>query len=113
MGKKKTLGHVKRAIERAEEDDRAWFEAHRTRKYRVRNIRMYEFEGNDGSDPLPEGFSFRVIVVRHRRLRERWPCIFPEWVPNSGERNADSDALIKKILEAWCRTVMTMKSAEG
>ena len=47
-----SLPHVQRAIDKADEDDRQWFQSHPTRHFRLRNIHMFEFKGNDGSDRL-------------------------------------------------------------
>ena len=68
--------HVLRAIERASEDDRIWFEAHQTRRWRLRNARLFELIDNDGSDQPPEGWTQRVVVILLAPgIRQRWTCM--------------------------------------
>lgn len=100
--------HVQRAIDKADEDDRQWFQSHPTRHYRLRNIRMFEFQGNDDSDRLIDGASFRVISVRLGKTHERLAVILPDWLPNSGERDELPDSEIKRVLDYWFGKVKTM-----
>ena len=107
MSKTAPLPHVQRAIEKADEDDRQWFQSHPARHFRLRNIHMFEFKGNDGSDRLIDDASFRVIAVRVGKTHERLPVVLPDWCPNSGERDELPDKEIKRILDIWFGHVRT------
>ena len=112
-----SLPHVLRAAEKAEDDDRRWFESHPTRRYRLRNIHMFEFNGHDGSHQIMEGATYRVIAswfatarpdARSPKIMQRIPCILPDWLPNSGERDELPDKEIKWILDYWLGYVKTI-----
>ena len=111
------LPHVERAVDKARNDDVRWFESHPTRRYRLRDMHMFEFRGNDGSDNLVEGATFRVVAVwlgtarvgaASKNVMQRIPCILPDWLPNSGERDELPDKEIKRILDYWLGYVKTI-----
>jgi hypothetical protein len=92
-------GHIERAIERASEDDRHWFNAHQKRRWRLRNARRFEFPGDDGG-PVPEGKTMRVIVALvGPGVRVRWPCLMLESTPNSCEHDELPEAMIENLFE--------------
>ena len=87
----------------------------------MRDMHMFEFRGNDGSDHLVEGATFRVVAVavptravpsragtRSRGIVQRIPCILPDWLPNSGEHDELPDKEIKRILDYWLGYVKTI-----
>lgn len=50
-----------KAIEKACEDDRAWFESNPEKTYRIRD--MVPFEANQALGPAPSGSSWRTVVA--------------------------------------------------
>ena len=94
--------YVLRAIERASEDDRLWFAAHPSRRWRLRDAHLFEFVDDDDDvfGKLPEGWTRRAIVIQHAPgIRQRWPCCVEDSRPNSGERGEPSETAIRQLFE--------------
>ena len=115
--------HVDRAADRASEDDRAWFAARPTRRWRLRDQHRFEVPGDDGAWQPPEGWSRRVIVIQHAPgYRQRCPCLAPEDCPNSGEIDEPPEAAIsqmfwrhapseeRKVARQWGRHVRKLEA---
>jgi len=69
------LDGLMRAIERAEEQDRLWFEQHPRRRFRLRHMVIGEF-GLHREDPYA-GRSYTIVFRSRRSGRvKKWPFRF-------------------------------------
>ena len=67
------LSGLVRAIERAEEQDRLWFEQHPRRCFRLRYMLIGEF-GLHPEDPYAGGRSYTIVFRSRRSGRmKKWP----------------------------------------
>ena len=90
------LAFRRQAIDRACEDDRAWFTKHTGRQYRLRDAVPHEF--NDWVDQRPTGdLTPRVLVTAIPGIgRARVPLLLLASIPN----DLDDDTLAKIAAEA-------------
>lgn len=82
-------------MDRASDNDRAWFDAHPDRMWRLRDALAFEF--HDYYEP-PPGHSMRAIVTRlGPGIRHRWGLSLSVEIPNSGEKDEPPEIVIKDL----------------
>ncbi|MEH0195754.1 hypothetical protein V7S57_08455 [Caulobacter sp. CCNWLY153] len=83
-----------KAIERATEDDKRWFELNPHRMYRIRD--PFPMEMNGPIAKSPKGYSTRIVVAKiHSEVRMRNTIGVLEQVPNEGASDANLEKLLR------------------
>lgn len=101
-----------KAIDKASEDDRLWFEQHPGRSFRLRDAVPFEY--NQQLPPAAEGVSWRTVVLQIKPgVRSRSPMGLPVEMTNTGATDQDIQWLfercapqqLQEFLESVKRTV--------
>lgn len=99
-----------KAVDRASEDDRIWFEANPERHFRIRNPIPYEFNERM-PDPTP-GFTSRTLVAQMSPgVRLRLPCEVLEYLSNETATDAALKTLFRQIAPEQFKKYLEMKKA--
>ena len=86
-----------KAIDKACEDDRIWFERNVGQRFRLREVVPFEFNGPMG-DP-PKGMNWRAIIGQlEPGVRMRQPIGLPLEAPNEGASQEQLEKLFIKVV---------------
>ena len=91
-----TVALHRKAIIHALQDDRLWFEGNPERRFRLRKLIAYEFNGP--TSPLSDGWTWRVLVDRKLEdARVRIPVWVPVLLPNEGAEDGHLATIYKQL----------------
>ncbi|WP_052600563.1 hypothetical protein [Microvirga lotononidis] len=97
-----------KAIDRASEDDRVWFDANPDRHFRIRDLIPYEFNERM-PDPQP-GFTLRTFVAQMSPgVRLRLPCEILDYLTNETATDAALKTLFRQIAPVQFKQYLQMK----
>ena len=86
-----------KAIDKACEDDRIWFEQNVGKRFRLREVVPFEFNGPMGNPP--RGMRWRAIIVQlELGVRIRQPIGLPLEAPNEGASQEQLEKLFIKVV---------------